>query len=110
MAYVHPSTSSRDLVETLHRYGVRAIALGAYATALVVAVVILAPVLFDGGSSEAAPVATGPAPVLYTAQPGETPGAIAAAHGISSAELYSLNRTLTPLAHGKGAKVVVGLR
>jgi LysM domain-containing protein len=86
MAYVHPSPTSRDVLGTLQRNTTRAVAVVAYGTAFVVAVLILSPV-----------------------QAGDTPGTIAAAHGLSLAELYSLNPSLTPFTTAKGARIVVGL-
>jgi LysM repeat protein len=108
MAYVHPSPTSRDVLGTLQRNTTRAVAVVAYGTAFVVAVLMLSPILFKG-SGVAAPIPAGPAPILYTVQAGDTPGTIAAAHGLSLAELYSLNPSLTPFTTAKGARIVVGL-
>jgi LysM repeat protein len=69
-------------------------------------------VLFKGGTGagEAARIPAGPKEVVYSAQAGDTPMSVAAAHGLSAAELYALNPGLTPFSHVRRRQVVVGLR
>jgi hypothetical protein len=108
MAYVHPRETSRDVVAVLLRNGTRVVAVAAYTVAVLVAFVILAPILPTRGSDAAFEIPAGPTPVPYTLQPGDTPASVASAHGLSLAQLYSLNPDLTPFT--KGGQVVVGLR
>ena len=110
MAYVHPRRSGHDIAAVALRQSTRFVAIASYAVAVAVAYVILSPVLPSRGSEAAAVVPTGPQPVLYTVSPADTLDGIAAAHGISLAQLYALNRDLTPLTDSQGAQVVVGLR
>jgi LysM repeat protein len=110
MAYVHPRTTSHDIAAAAVRQGTRFVALTAYAVAVAIAFVILSPVLPSRGSEATAVVPTGSEPVLYTTQRGDTPPAIAASKGISLAQLYALNPTLTPLGAPVGQPVVIGLR
>ena len=110
MAYVHPSRSTEDVFAGVVRQGRRFVAIAAYAVAVAVAFVILSPVLPSRGSGAAAVVPTGPQPVLYTVQPGDTLREIASSQGISLARLFALNPDLTPLTDAKGEQVVVGLR
>jgi hypothetical protein len=109
MAYVHPREASHDVFATVVRNGARFLAVAAYTTAVVVAIVLLAPVLFDGGSATAQ-VPPGPETISYKAAAGETAQAIAAAHGLSASGLYALNPALTPLSNPRGERIVVGLR
>jgi LysM repeat protein len=110
MAYVHPGTTSHDIAAAAVRLGTRFVAITAYAVAVAVAFVILSPVLPSRGSEATAVVPTGRQPVLYTTQRGDTPPAIAASKGISLAQLYALNPSLTPLGTPVGQLVVIGLR
>jgi len=108
MAYVHPRERQQEVLDTVVRNAARLLAVVAYATAVVVAVLILAPVVFHG-SEATADIAPGPATVTYTTAPGDTPAAIAAGHGIPLAELYALNPQLQGLP-SRGEQLVVGLR
>jgi LysM repeat protein len=110
MAYVHPRATSHDIAPVAVRQGTRFVAITAYAVAVAIAYVILSPVLPSRGSEAAAVVPTGPQPVLYTAQRGDTPPGIAASKGISLAQLYALNPSLSPLGAPTGRPVVIGLR
>jgi hypothetical protein len=110
MAYVQPRGTSHDLAAAAQRQGTRFLAIATYAVAVAIAYVILSPVLPGRGSGAAAVVPTGPQPVLYTVSPADTPDVIAASHGISLAQLYALNPSLTPLTRAQGEQVVVGLR
>jgi hypothetical protein len=109
MAYVHPRDTSGDLAAAALRNGTRVIAVAAYAAAVIVAVLLLAPVLFHGGSGSAARIPAGPQPVTVKLARGDTPATVAAAHGLPLAELYALNPGLAPLPE-RGRSVVVGLR
>jgi LysM repeat protein len=110
MAYVHPREAPRDILEGLLRNGIRFIAVSTYGTAVVIAVVLLAPVLFDGDAQTAAQLPKGPETVVYTAQRGESLPEVASAHGLSLAQLFALNPRLTPFSHTRGKELVVGLR
>jgi LysM domain len=109
MAYVQPRGTSRDLPAAALRQATRFVAIAAYAAAVAVAFVLLAPVLPVRGSG-AVGVPAGPQPVLYTVSAADTLDGIAASHGISLAQLYALNPDLTPLALSQGEQLVVGLR
>lgn len=110
MAYVHPRATSHDIAAVAVRQGTRFVAITAYAVAVAIAYLILSPVLPSRGSEAAAVVPTGPQPVLYTAQRGDTPPGIAASKGISLAQLYALNPSLSPLGAPTGRPVIIGLR
>lgn len=110
MAYVQPREAPRDLVAAVWKQGARVLALTAYATAVAVALVLLAPVLFGGDSNASARVPSGPEPVAYTLEPGDSLPAVAAGHGLSLARLFALNPDLTPLSAPNRQKVVVALR
>lgn len=110
MAYVHPRRSSNDILAVALRQATRFVAIASYAVAVAVAIVLLSPVLPSHGSEAVAVVPAGPQPVLYKASRGDRPDGIAASQGISLAELFALNRNLTPLTHAAGKSVVVGLR
>jgi hypothetical protein len=108
MAYVHPRERQHDAIDVVVRNAARLLAVIAYAAAVVIAVLILAPVAFDG-SEATVDTSRGPATVTYTTGPGDTPAAVAAGHGIPLAELYALNPELQALP-ARGEKLVVGLR
>jgi hypothetical protein len=109
MAYVHPRHTSGEFAAAALRNGTRVVAAGAYAAAVVVAVLLLAPVLFDGDSGSAARIPAGPRPVTVKLTGGDTPATVAAARGLSLAQLYALNPGLAPLPK-HGQSLVVGLR
>lgn len=108
MAYVQPRRAPHDLGALL-RVGTRTLAVAAYTTALAVALLLLAPVLFAGGSGVPAPP-PGPEPLTYTPAPGDTPARIAAVSGLSQARLYALNPRMGPLEAPSGRPIVVGFR
>ncbi len=110
MAYVHPRRSTDDVFAEVVRQGKRLVAIATYGVAVAVAFVILSPVLPSRGSEAVAVAPTGPQPVLYTVQPGDTLRGIASSQGISLARLFALNPDLTPLTEANGEQVVVGLR
>lgn len=111
MAYVQPRRSTESIAAAALRQGTRFVAIATYAGAVAVAFVLLSPILPSRGS-EAVAVAppSGLQPVLYTAKPGDTVTGIAASQGISLAQLFVLNRDLTPLSDIVGEPLVVGLR
>jgi len=110
VAYVQPRHTHHDLAAAALRQGTRFVAIASYAVAVAVAFVLLSPVLTSEASDATAVVPTGPQPVLYTVQPGDTLRGIASSQGISLARLFALNPDLTPLTEAKGEQVVVGLR
>ena len=110
MAYVHPRGTTHSFAQAALRQGTRLVAVASYAVAVAVAFILLSPVLPGRGSDATAVVPAAPQPVQYTVAPGETYAAIAAAHGISLAQLFALNPDLTPLGETKSEPVVVGLR
>jgi LysM repeat protein len=109
MAYVEPRGSVGNAFESVLRNGARAAAIAAYATALAVALLLLAPVLFERGQ---APVVlpVGPKPIHYTVKRGETLAGVAARHGLSLERFFTLNRGMTPFTADAGNPVVVGWR
>jgi hypothetical protein len=110
MAYVHSRETTHDVTDVVVRQGKRFVAIGGYAAAVAVAFVLLAPVLPGRSGGETAAIPSGPKPVLYTAEPGETVADIAASHGISLARLFTLNPALNPFTDAGGQPVVIGLR
>lgn len=88
----------RDVVRTrqLERYGVRLAALVAYAGAVALALVLLAPVLFRGDSAPATPPPPFHPAEADTVRRGDTLDLLAARNGISVARLLTLNPELTP--------------
>jgi hypothetical protein len=108
MAYVHPREREQDVLDAVVRNAARALAVAAYAAALVIAFIIFAPVVFDG-SEATADITPGPATVTYRTRAGDTPATIASRSAIPLAELYALNPGLQALpAHGE--RLVVGFR
>jgi hypothetical protein len=85
------------------------LAVGAYATAVTVAILLLGPVLF-AGHGEAASIAKAPEALTYQGKPGETLAGIAAENGLSVARLFALNPGLTPLTRPAGKQLIIGLR
>jgi LysM repeat protein len=79
------------------RYATRMTALAAYAAAVAVAYVLLAPLLWSDGAAGTATVAPPPEPRLITVQQGDTLAGVAARNGISVARLLALNPDLQPL-------------
>jgi LysM repeat protein len=110
MAYVHPREAPRDILDGVLRNGIRFVAVSAYGTAVVIAVILLAPVLFDGNAESAAPLPPGPEPIVYSVQRGESLSEVASEHGLSLARLFALNPGLTPFSNRRGEELVVGLR
>jgi len=107
MAYVHPREREQDVLDAVVRNAARALAVAAYAAALVIAFIIFAPV-FDG-SEATADITPGPATVTYRTRAGDTPATIASRFAIPLAELYALNPGLQAIP-ARGERLVVGFR
>ena len=110
MAYVQPRRASREFTDAVLKQATRFVAVAAYATAVAIAILLLAPVLFDHEPGAAARAPRGPERIVYTGRPGDTPASIAAAHGLSLAGLFALNPKLSPFNKVAGRALVLGLR
>src|SRR5919108_1958723 len=82
--------------ERFERYGVRLAALVAYAGAVALALVLLAPVLFRADAAPTTPLPPAQPAQADTVRPGDTIDLLAARNGISVARLLALNPELTP--------------
>lgn len=90
--------------ERLERYAVRITAFAAYAAAVAVALVLLAPLLFSSGPAPAARHTPAPA-VTVTVQRGESLELVAARNGVSVTRVLALNPELDPFVLEPGTRI-----
>lgn len=91
----------------VERYGARLVALAAYASALVLGIVLLAPAFTEAGPATASALPAAQ-PRMATVDPGATLELVAAENGLSVARLLALNPGLGPFSLASRKQVRVG--
>jgi hypothetical protein len=107
MSAIDPGIRLNAPVEELLRRGIRLAALVFYATALIVALVLVRPAFRD--APVAAVVADDPvAPLTDKLRKGESVATFAARHGLALGDLLALNPEIDSLAAKRGTELRVG--
>jgi LysM domain len=106
MAAIDPGLRSAERLETLLRLGTRIAVVACYATALIVALLLVRPAFRDVTVPAVAPKPAPPRTAVILK--GESVSTFAARHGLDLGEILALNPSLNSLSVPAGTRLRIG--